>query len=231
MTEGGVFMTAEKKPLGVLFDMDGLLFDSERPAIPIIMELSRSMGTPVPEDVIRRTIGCTSALTREIYLESVPDVDFDRLSRRFRETMCALGASGRIALKDGARELLGWLCERGIPCAVASSSARMTVTSYLEGAGIAPFFACLVTGDELTHSKPHPEAFVRAAAGLGADCGKCLVLEDSPNGIRSGHDAGCRVCMVPDLFPWREEMSAFADWHRLSLRDIPDLITREWRER
>ena len=63
-------------PGGVLFDMDGLLFDSERPAIPLIMALSREMGTPVSEDVIRRTIGCNAVLSRKIYAESVPDLDY-----------------------------------------------------------------------------------------------------------------------------------------------------------
>ncbi len=222
-------MTAEKGlPGGVLFDMDGLLFDSERPAIPIIMDISRDMGTPVGEDVIRRTVGCNAALSKKIYLESVPGVDYDTLSRRFGETMRRLGAAGRIPLKDGARELLGWLRARGVPCAVASSSPRATVESYLSGAGIREAFACLVTGDELARSKPDPEAFLKAAAGLGADCGDCLVLEDSPNGIRAGRSAGCRVCMVPDLFPWREEMAPYADWHRASLRDVPALIREEW---
>ena len=215
-------------PGGVLFDMDGLLFDSERPAIPLIMALSREMGTPVSEDVIRRTIGCNAHLSRRIYEESVPKVDYAALFRRFDAVMQGRGASGQIALKDGALELLDWLRARGVPCAVASSSPLRTVESYLEGAGIRGYFSCLVTGDVLTHSKPHPEAFQKAAEGLGRRPEECLVLEDSPNGIRAGHDALCRVCMVPDLFPWREEMSAFADWHLNSLREVPALIERVW---
>ncbi len=222
-------MAEARLPGGVLFDMDGLLFDSERPAIPLIMELSRAMGTPVSEDVIRRTVGCNSALSRQIYLESVPDVDYDELFRRFQKAMRERGAAGKIALKDGAAELLGWLRARDIPCAVASSSPLKTVEAYLGGAGIRDHFSCLVTGESITRSKPHPEAFLKAAALLGQPGENCLVLEDSPNGIRAGHDARCRVCMVPDLFPWREEMSAFAEWHLPSLRDVPALIEREWK--
>ncbi len=215
-------------PGGVLFDMDGLLFDSERPAIPLIMALSREMGTPVSEEVIRRTIGCNAHLSRRIYEESVPNVDYPALFRRFDAVMQQRGALGQIALKDGAAELLDWLRARSVACAVASSSPLGTVEAYLEGAGIRGYFSCLVTGDVLKHSKPHPEAFQKAAEGLGKRPEECLVLEDSPNGIRSGHDARCRVCMVPDLFPWREEMSAFADWHLDSLREVPALIERVW---
>ena len=215
-------------PGGVLFDMDGLLFDSERPAIPLIMALSREMGTPVSEEVIRRTIGCNAVLSRRIYEESVPDVDYAGLFGRFDAVMQERGARGQIALKDGAAELLDWLRQRNVPCAVASSSPLRTVEAYLEGAGIRGYFSCLVTGDILKHSKPHPEAFQKAAAGLGQRPEDCLVLEDSPNGIRAGRTALCRVCMVPDLFPWREEMRAFADWHLSSLREVPALIEREW---
>ena len=215
-------------PGGVLFDMDGLLFDSERPAIPLIMALSREMGTPVSEDVIRRTIGCNAVLSRRIYEENVPNVDYAGLFSRFDAVMRERGEKGQIALKEGAAELLDWLRRRGVPCAVASSSALRTVEAYLDGAGIRGYFACLVTGDVLKHSKPHPEAFLKAAGGLGQRPEDCLVLEDSPNGIRAGHDARCRVCMVPDLFPWREEMSAFADWHLTSLREVPALIERAW---
>lgn len=215
-------------PGGVLFDMDGLLFDSERPAIPLIMALSREMGTPVSEEVIQKTIGCNAVLSRRIYEENVPNVDYPGLFSRFDAVMQMRGASGQIALKDGAAELLEWLRQRNVPCAVASSSPLRTVESYLEGAGIQGYFSCLVTGDVLTHSKPHPEAFQRAAAGLGRRPEECLVLEDSPNGIRAGRGAGCRVCMVPDLFPWQEEMRAYADWHLHSLREVPALIERAW---
>ena len=215
-------------PRGVLFDMDGLLFDSERPSIPLIMELSRGLGTPVGEELILRTVGCAAPLARSIYHEEAPELDYDALFGLFDKTMQKRGAEGKIALKDGAEELLRWLRERGVPCALASSSQRETVESYLNGAGIRDYFACLVTGNDITRSKPHPEAFLRAAAGLGLSGGDCLVLEDSPNGIRSGHAAGCRVCMVPDLFPWREEMREYADWHCATLREVPALLIREW---
>ncbi len=229
---GGALMHGEKRrPGGVLFDMDGLLFDSERPAIPLIMEISRRLGTPVGEDTIRRTVGCAAPLARRIYHEETPEVDYDALFGEFDRTMQRRGAEGRIPLKEGAGELLEWLREERIPCALASSSPRATVESYLKGAGIREYFMCLVTGKELTHSKPHPEAFIRVAEGLGQECGRCLVLEDSPNGIRSGHDAGCRVCMVPDLFPWEEGMRAFADWHCASLTEVPRLIMREWADK
>ena len=209
----------------VLFDMDGLLFDSERLGLEVIGRISREMGTPVPRDVILQTVGCNRALSREIYLSYEPRLDYEGLRDRFTAEMTRLSVLGQIPLKPGAEALLRRLEALGIPRAVASSSPRGVVESYLRGSGIASLVDCLVCGDEITRSKPDPEVFLLAAQALGASPERCLVLEDSLNGIRSGHAAGCTVCMIPDLFPWEEGLDAFAQLHFPSLWEVLALFT------
>ncbi len=220
-------MTPERREppfAAVLLDMDGLLFDSERLALAVIERLSGEIGTPVPREVILRTVGCNRQLSREIYLEYDPRIDYDRLRDLFSAEMVRLGAQGRIPLKEGALPLLRLLKRLGIPRAVASSSPRANVGAYLRGAGIRSLVDQLVCGDEITRSKPDPEAFLLAARALAVSPEACLVLEDSLNGIRAGHAAGCTVCMIPDLFPWEEALSAFADLHFSSLNGVLPLF-------
>ena len=223
-------MTAEAPGRGtppfaaVLFDMDGLLFDSERLALTVVERITREAGTPIPREVILKTVGCNSQLSREIYLAYEPRMEYDRLRAVFAAEMRRMGARGLIPLKEGALPLLRLLKRLGIPRAVASSSPRATVEACLRGAGIDALADRLVCGDEITRSKPDPEAFLLAARALAVPPERCLVLEDSLNGIKAGHAAGCTVCMIPDLFPWEESLAAFADLHFSSLAHVLPLF-------
>ncbi len=218
-------MTGAKPPFdAVLFDMDGLLFDSERLGLEVIVRLSRERGTPVPREVILETVGCNRERSREIYRAYDPDLDYERLRDAFTAEMVRLASLGQIPLKEGALPLLQRLKERRIPRAVASSSPARVVRAYLEGAGIAPFLETRICGDDITRSKPDPEAFLLAARAVNVPPERCLVLEDSLNGIRSGHAAGCTVCMVPDLFPWEDALGAWAGMHVSSLKDLLPLF-------
>ena len=223
-------MTAEAPGRGtppfaaVLFDMDGLLFDSERLALTVIERITREAGTPIPREVILRTVGCNTQLSKEIYLEYEPRMEYDRLRAVFAAEMRRMGSLGQIPLKEGALPLLRLLKRRGIPRAVASSSPRSTVEACLRGAGIDALMDHLVCGDEITRSKPDPETFLLAARALNVPPARCLVLEDSLNGIKAGRAAGCTVCMIPDLFPWQEELAAFADLHYSSLAGVLPLF-------
>lgn len=194
-----------------IFDMDGLLIDSERAGLEGIRACGRMQGLELPPEMILRTIGATSAVGGEIYRQAFPTIDTARLYADFRAYMHGLAERGQLPLKKGARELLAHLRQRGTPCAVASSSPRVTVELYLKSTGIRPFFAALSTGEVGVPSKPAPDIFLRAAQALGVAPAECLVLEDSYNGIRAGRAAGMQVCMVPDLIPYASHMAPYCD--------------------
>lgn len=202
----------------VIFDMDGLLTDSERIGLTALQESGRRQGVELPQALIRQTLGTTSAFSSRLYQTHFPALDTRKLFADFWEIMYALAEEGKIPLKQGARELLRALGARGIPCAVGSSSPRKTVELYLRRAGVLGCFAALVTGDEGMASKPAPDIFLRAAQLLGAAPADCLVLEDSVNGLKAGRAAGMRVGMVPDLIPYSDALAPYCD------AVLPDLL-------
>ena len=110
----------------------------------------------------------------------------------------------------GALKLLKALRERNIPMAVASSSGQSTISVYLHSVGVIAYFDALITGSGLP-SKPAPDVFLKAASALGAEPKRCLVLEDSLNGIKAGRAAGMTVMMVPDVFPYTDDLAPYVD--------------------
>ena len=111
----------------------------------------------------------------------------------------------------GAKELLEWLNGQGIACVLVTSTAREGAERTLRELGMWELLPCRITGDMLTRSKPDPEPYLRAAELANADPARCLVLEDSLNGLRSGRAAGCVTGMVPDTLPYSEECAPYCD--------------------
>lgn len=202
----------------VIFDMDGLLTDSERVGLTAMQESGRLQGVELPLSLICRTLGTTAASSCNLYHAHFPELDTQKLFVDFHQGMRALAEAGKIPLKKGARELLMALRERKIPCAVASSSPLHIVKLYLSKANVLDFFDALVTGDKELPSKPAPDIFLKAAGLLHTAPSDCLVLEDSVNGIKAGRAAGMQVGMVPDLIPYSEALSPYCD------RVLPDLL-------
>lgn len=202
----------------VIFDMDGLLVDSERLGLTAMHACGLKQHTELPLDMIRKTLGSNAASSSAFYHTHFPSLDTDQLFHDYRDAMHALALEGKVPLKKGARELLAVLREAGIPCAVASSSGPDTIRLYLTRLDILDFFAVLVSGGKGIPSKPSPDIFLRAADMLGAKAENCLVLEDSINGVKAGRSAGMQVCMVPDLIPFTEDLQPYCD------HVLPDLL-------
>ena len=195
----------------VLFDMDGLLIDSERVALQTDVDIGRQMGYPISMDLAMQTLGVTWEESAALYKQHCPDFDAPAFRRAFDAALEKRALQGDIPPKQGARALLAHLQKAGLPRAVASSSWQARVELCLRNAGLLDFFSVLVTGDQVTHSKPDPEIFLLAAKRLGVAPAECLVLEDSLNGIKAGRAGGMQVCMVPDLLPYRPEYAPFCD--------------------
>lgn len=193
----------------VIFDMDGLMFDTERLSIVYWKEALAEQGFVMTDAQASRIRGRNEEAIRQVEEEMYgPELDYSRALAAQRARMDRVDAAGLLRVKPGLPQLLDWLKEQNIPRAVASSSRRASVEGHLRTAGILHTFSAVVTGDQVTRSKPDPEIFLKAAAALGAPPARCLVLEDSPNGVRAGAAGGFVTVMVPDMDPPTPELAA-----------------------
>ena len=212
----------------VLFDMDGLMFDTERMYQKAWLQAGRQMGAPMEPEIVdrlrgRNREGC-ARVCREVFGE---EFDFDAMRTACRALMARWIEEDGMPVKPGLYELLAELERRGIPAVLATSTTRDSAWGHLQRAKVDRYFLGAVCGDEVSHSKPDPEVFLKAAALAGKDPARCMVLEDSPAGVRAGAAAGCFTVMVPDLTAPDEELKKLADEILPGLRDVIPLLDRD----
>ena len=211
----------------VLFDMDGLMIDTERLSDQIWCEIGARYGltiTPADTALLR---GRNRAGGRAAFLKRFgPDVPFDTMCDAVVGRLTALLARS-VTLMPGLTELLEALRSRNIPMAVVSSTHRSLVENNLRVAGIRDFFSELVCGDMVRRSKPAPDIYLTAARQLNIPPQACLVLEDSYNGVRAGAAAGCITVMVPNMDPATPEMEQLCRCIVPSLREVIPLLDQD----
>lgn len=191
----------------VVFDMDGLLLDTESLARRAILLAGQDLGLGLTEAFCALLIGVPADGNRRLLLEHYgPAAPAEALFGAASQHLHALIEGGALQLKPGVMELLDQLDRAGLPHAVATSSARDKALHHLQRAGIAERFQAIITRDDVARGKPHPDLFLHAAHALGTPPGRCLALEDSYNGVRAAYAAGMPVIMVPDLLAPTEEM-------------------------
>jgi len=213
----------------VLFDMDGTVFDTEPIYRRCWIRAAKEVGFDVDMDLFfARICGLNmtdiASCVYHFYGEDTPFEEIRTLRRGYLDEELE---SGVLPFKPGAPEIFGELKKRGIRIALATSTGRKMVDRYLQMSGLEGVFDIIMTGETVTRGKPHPEIFLTAAAKLGIAPAHCVVVEDSPNGVRAGHAAGMHTVMVPDLHPCTEEIAALL-WKRCdTLTDIIPLIEKE----
>jgi len=197
----------------VLFDMDGLLINTERVNVECAQAAAREWGFEIDGVAMARTVmGLTRERVLSAYAKLLPDgMDAEAFYRFKVEKIMQRRAVEGIQPMKGAKELLEWLNGQGIACVLVTSTAREGAERTLRELGMWELLPCRITGDMLTRSKPDPEPYLRAAELANADPARCLVLEDSLNGLRSGRAAGCVTGMVPDTLPYSEECAPYCD--------------------
>ncbi len=188
-------------PAACLFDMDGLLVDSEPLWTQAEQELATSLGGTWSADLKVAVIGTsiTTAVPKILDWFGASDRDPADVQAWLLQRMVELFRD-RLLLRPGARGLLKELRAQGTPLALVSSSYRVLVDAGLDVVGH-QLFSVTVAGDEVTHSKPHPEPYLKACTLLGVAPADAVVFEDSPTGVASGQAAGCFVVAVPDYVP------------------------------
>lgn len=191
----------------IIFDMDGVIFDSEKAVFGLWKELSVKYGFPDIEEVYRRTVGVNSNSTRKIFFNHYgPDFPFDKYLQEESQMYHSRYDNGRLPLKPHIEEMLKFLKDKGYKLAIASSTRAELVKTQIENAGLKEYFDVIVGGDMVTRSKPEPDIFLEAARRLDAIPEETYVIEDSFNGIRAAHKGGFIPVMVPDMLPPDDEM-------------------------
>ena len=196
----------------VVFDMDGVIFDSERAVMQCWKEVASRHNIPDIEKAILACTGTTMVRTREIMLNLYgADFPYDEYARESSAIFHSRYDGGRLPMKPGVKELLTFLKERGKKIALASSTRQQVVTDELRDAGIIEYFDRIICGDMVSRSKPAPDIFFKACEELNVSPSDSYAIEDSYNGIRAAHAGGLHPIMVPDLLPADEEMQSLAE--------------------
>ena len=210
----------------VIFDMDGLLLDSETIALATFIEACREIGFE-PSDMgpYFQCIGTNWATTREILIEGYGD-DFplDAISQIWGEKYHRETLTKPVTKKEGALKLLQYLEGEVVKKAIVTSTRKENALIKLTNAELLNYFTFVLGGDEITNGKPHPEMYLTAAEKLGAAPAACLAIEDSDNGVLAAFNAGMMVIQVPDLKQPSDEVRALGHIIAASLIDVEGML-------
>ena len=194
----------------VIFDMDGVLLDSEPLHYEAVRQALAEQGVDFPYDDYARYLGTTLTSTWDELCERYPiTMTLDEFEARYNADVLAHYQAGAPLIR-GARELVAQLRESGVPIAVASSSHRMWVDAALSGAGLSEYFDQTTAGDEVSMGKPSPEIYLKAAEKLGFDPTDCIAVEDAPAGVESARAAGMKVVLVRSELT--NDLDLTSDW-------------------
>lgn len=191
----------------VIFDMDGVLIDTEKYYIQLGMDITKEMGYEIPREVFLSMRSLNRKFSKPMLLEKY-GVDFDfeyfhaERRRRLREILEYRG----IEKKPGVDEVLAVLKKEGLQTAVATATDIERASSYLSQIGVLEKFDRILSVSNVKNGKPMPDVYLEACRQLEKEPSKCIAVEDSPIGVRSAHAAGLKVIMVPDLTQPEEEI-------------------------
>lgn len=216
---------AERPIRGILFDMDGLVLDSEILYTRFWREAAHSLGYPmtVEQSLGMRSLGKDRG---QPYLESLfgPGIDYSTLRNKRIELMDVYVAEHGIPPKPGIFELLDYMEAHGIAAAITSSSPMEFIRKHLSAVNLLHRFQKLCSGHDIPNTKPAPDIYLLGAKELGLDPAECLALEDSPTGILSAYRAGCLPIMIPDLDQPGEDTQKLLYAKADSLTDVITLL-------
>ena len=191
----------------IIFDMDGLLLDSERLALEAFETTCSKFCLGDLTDIFKQCIGTNPDLGRSILKSGLNGImDHKEFNVEWDNRYIKLIQEKPVPLKDGTESLLEYIKSIGIPMALATSTRTDRAKVKLSDSGILHYFETIIGGDQVSNSKPDPEIYIKAASELSSEPSKCLAFEDSPNGVKSAVAAGLTVVQVPDLLQPDEEL-------------------------
>ncbi len=211
---------------GVIFDMDGILFDTERIYQDTWREIAADRDIELPEDFVFWISGTSGPVMLDLiqkhyHVEDGTEIR-DECMQRVRDKLLI-----HVPVKPGVYEILQWLKEQHVKTAVASSSLPEQIRSNLQKADMEQYFDEVVSGTEVKNGKPAPDIFLLAAERIGLMPEECCVFEDSANGVKAGHAAGCTTIMIPDMIQPSEETKRNYDAVYESFRQVLEAFQNE----
>lgn len=215
----------------IIFDMDGVLFDTEQLVRECWKKIADNYKIAGIEEVFYRCIGTNSKATKEImikhYGNDFPYTEFrEKASLMFHQVTDCEG----MPMKPGVVELLEFLKSNEYKIGLASSTRIEVVKAELKQMNLLEYFDVVIGGDMVTNSKPDPEIFLKCQSLLGGSISDTYVIEDSYNGIRAAHRAGMKPIMVPDLIAPDEEMENLSYCIKKSLLEVKELLKKiDWK--
>jgi len=208
-------------PDGAIFDMDGLMLDTERPYLPLWSLVAKTFGWDISPGTVQRAIGISGPDVRALFLQEYgADFPYDAITAKLDELIEQKFEAG-VPHRPGLLVLLDHLARLGIPLAVATSTRRKKALWKLEKAGILDRFQVLATGDEVANGKPAPDIFLLAAERLKKDPVRCIGFEDSPAGLAGLATAGIRSIFVEDMVKPPQAVLATV-WH--TCKDLSEAV-------
>jgi haloacid dehalogenase superfamily, subfamily IA, variant 3 with third motif having DD or ED len=212
----------------VVFDMDGVLFDTERLCLNLWKQVCAKMGLTDVTKYSAEYMGLNSVQSRKCFFDHFgADFPYDEFMAECRKTEFEEIERSGVPVKPGLYEILEYLKQNHYLVAAATSTRRATVLKHFENAKITGYFDQIICGDMVEHSKPDPEIYLKAASALGLAPQDCMAVEDSPNGITSASRAGMKTVMVPDLVQPTPELRELFDACVPSLNDLITLLEQE----
>jgi beta-phosphoglucomutase family hydrolase len=214
-----------KKVDAVIFDMDGVLIDSERLSFKCFQEVLKDYDYEMDEKIYLKFIGRNIDGIREVLKKEYgDDFPFEEIYKKKSKLAVEFTIKNGVKVKPDVHELLDYLNTKKYKIAVATSTRRERALELLEEAGVKDKVNCVVCGDQVEHSKPNPEIFLKAAEGLEVKPEKCMVIEDSDAGITAAHAAKMIGIHVPDMKELEERTQKLAFKICRSLIDVKDFL-------
>ncbi len=213
---------------GVIFDMDGLMFDTEKIVLKNWSQVMKESGFDYSIDIYKKTVGLrhaeTEKLYRSIYGESF---DYQTLRKKVSQMYIEYTEKYGVPQKEGLSKLLEYLKENNILTAVATSTREESAFRTLKIAGVTEYFDAFMFGDTVKNGKPDPEIFERARLLLGTEKENTMALEDSINGVKSAYSAGLKTVMIPDMVNPDKDTEKLLYAKCKNLKEIIEIIKNE----
>lgn len=196
----------------VVFDMDGVLFDSEALVLKCWELTAEKYAIPNIRSTCQRCLGTNAATSRQLFLETYgADFPYDRYKKEMSGLYWEQVQAGNLALKPGVREMTAALQSKGWATGIASSTRAVVIRQQLAMFGLEQCFDRIIGGDMVRRSKPEPDIYLMACEALEIPPAEAYAVEDSYNGIRAAFRAGMHPIMIPDLLPPTKEMQQLAE--------------------